>query len=169
MPFFLKNLAEDPSYFLEQLQDPDMDVIADDNVNVSESVVGLVQQAPGGCEAVLAARSGQPLDTRLSGTYRLQFLSPEVEDSSTTGISRAATMMYHHGLLTYSATRKLVVPNLIAKHRLLHQACSIPLRKVEEAVLHPTERRWRRLIEDIFVLGNSVTTLCDNKYRGRFA
>eukprot|EP01094_Clydonella_sp_ATCC50884_P022332 TRINITY_DN50_c0_g1_i4.p1 TRINITY_DN50_c0_g1~~TRINITY_DN50_c0_g1_i4.p1 ORF type:complete len:662 (-),score=92.27 TRINITY_DN50_c0_g1_i4:186-2171(-) len=164
--FFLDKLVEDPSYFLEELQEPDiMDVMTDDNVNVSENVVGLVQRAPGGCEAVLAARSGEPLDTRLSGTYRLrQFLSPAEGESSSTDASQAATMMYHHGLLTYSATRKLVVPNLIAKHRLLHQACSvrIPLRAVEEAVLHPTERRWRRLIEDIFVLGNSVATLCDN-------
>ena len=73
-------------------------------------------------------------------------------------------MMYHHGLLTYSATNKLVVPNLIAKHQLLHQACSvrIPLRKMNDVMSNPTEQGWCRLIEDIFVLGNSVTTLCDN-------
>eukprot|EP01094_Clydonella_sp_ATCC50884_P022324 TRINITY_DN50_c0_g1_i12.p1 TRINITY_DN50_c0_g1~~TRINITY_DN50_c0_g1_i12.p1 ORF type:complete len:679 (-),score=107.73 TRINITY_DN50_c0_g1_i12:186-2222(-) len=164
--FFLTRLAKNPSYFLEELRGPRrMKRMSDRNVNVSESVVGLVQRAPGGCEAVLAARSGEPLDVDLWDDFRLrEFLSPAEGESSSTDASQAATMMYHHGLLTYSATRKLVVPNLIAKHRLLHQACSvrIPLRAVEEAVLHPTERRWRRLIEDIFVLGNSVATLCDN-------
>merc|ERR1712188_304745 len=68
--FFLKRLAMNPSYFLEELRGPNrMMRMSDRNVNVSESVVGLVQRAPGGCEAVLAARSGEPLDTQPRGTY----------------------------------------------------------------------------------------------------
>ena len=97
--FFLKRLAKNPSYFLEELRGPNrMMRMSDRNVNVSESVVGLVQRAPGGCEAVLAARSGEPLDVDLWDDFRLrEFLSPAEAESSSTDVSRAATMMYHHG------------------------------------------------------------------------
>ena len=105
---YLQNLAEG-------LSNTQFDVL-DDNVAISNSIFELIAKNPASNELVTGLFVGEEYAVKLQKSFKLKDLLTGIHDVSRDYL---LSFMFHHGIVTFSDSGKLVIPNRLNRDQFL--------------------------------------------------
>ena len=155
--YFLKKLAIEGASWLHEVENMPFEKqlieMVDNNVNVSENVVNLIKQLPGGPRAVFDLAVGNGSDVDLLGSLRLSELRKSIDDEDQR--QRLFSVMYYHGVVTRRAAddNTLVLPNEIARGHFMKQlsAAALDLETLASDIADPTVGKWESIVRKSFL------------------